>query len=173
MYNNWRVDADKAIKAIEKIKGNELKQIINGKIHTVEGNENGILILIDRKSGIDYIRENEFGLQGIAARIQFGDKAWNTFTIRQERFTGAKTEYDKRIEQIENGYFYPEFTMQGYLDQDFNVLSLAICRTKELYEYIRLYPEKIQKRKSDNCFLVVEWDDFSTKYKLKRFKKPI
>jgi len=110
MYQNWKVDLSDSCKALEKIKNTELPKLISGKIHSIENSDNEILLLMDVISGIDYIRQNEAGLQGIAARVQFGYN-FDTFTIRKTRHTGNKTEFEKRIEQIENGYFYPAFVL--------------------------------------------------------------
>lgn len=115
MYNNWRRDLNDSVIALESIKDTYLPKVIKGKIHTIENADNEILILMDTKSGIDYIREDTNGLQGIAARVQWG-RAWNTFTIRTARHTGSETELEKRLYQIDNGYFYPAFTMQAYFD---------------------------------------------------------
>jgi len=170
MYDNWVNDLNYAAKALEKIKGNELKHLIGGKIHTIENRKNEILILLDVKSGIDYIRENEEGLQGIAARVQWG-KAWDTFTIRMKRHTGTKTEYEKRVAQIKNGYFYPAFTLQSYFDnkQDMNLLSAAICKTTDLYDFIEKFKDKVHTNRSDNDFIFVKWSDLERQYQLKQW----
>ena len=160
MYNSWKVDLKDSIKALNCIKNSVLPRLIKGKIHTIEAQDNNVLILLDTLSGIDYIRENENGLQGIAARVQWGNN-WNTFTIRKERHTGNKTEYQKRMEQIENGYFYPFFTLQAYFNNrvENRLLSIAVIKTKELYNFINKHPEKVITRKSDNFFYIVKWID--------------
>ena len=158
MYNSWDLDLSDSVKAVSKIKDSILPKLISGKIHCIENTENEVLILLDRLSGIDYIRENKQGLQGIAARVQWGN-AYNTFTIRSERYTGSKTELEKRLEQIEKGYFYPEFTLQAYFDNRKynNLLSIAVIRTKELYNLYKKNPDIFQKNKSDNDFIFVRW----------------
>lgn len=158
MYNNWDVDLSDSVIALSKIKENVLPKLISGKIHCIENTKNEVLILLDRLSGIDYIREDKHGLQGIAARVQWG-RPYNTFTIRSERHTGSKTELEKRLEQIEKGYFYPEFTMQAYFDnrKDNNLLSIAVVRTKDLYNLYKCSPEMFEKNKSDNNFVFIRW----------------
>jgi hypothetical protein len=170
MYDNWLNDLNYATKALEKIKDNELQKIIKGKIHTIENKDNEILMLLDTKSGIDYIRENDLGMQGIASRVQWG-KNWDTFTIRTKRHTGTKTELSKRLEQIKNGYFYPAFTLQAYFDnkQDMNLLSIAITKTLELYEFIEKNKNLIYSNKSDNDFIFVKWSDYEKYYTLKKY----
>lgn len=159
MYNNWVEDLDCSIKAIEKIKYTYLPKIISGEIISIENTDNEVLILLDKYSGIDYIRKNDCGLQGVASRVQFG-YAWNTFTIRYERSTGSKTEYEKRIEQIKNGYFYPAFTLQAYFDDrtELNLLSIAIIKTIDLYDILEK-DEIVKTNKSDNVFKYVDWDN--------------
>lgn len=159
MYNSWEIDLSDSVVALESIKDTVLPKLISGDIHTIENQENDILIKIDIKSGIDYIREDNNGLQGIAARVQWGN-AWNTFTIRSERHTGAKTELEKRMYQIENGYFYPAFTLQAYFDnrEENNLLSIAVIKTKTLYRLYQTNNDIFKSRKSDNKFVYVEWN---------------
>lgn len=158
MYNHWKEDLKDSVKAMESIKHTVLPHLISGEIHTIEQSQNEILIKIDTHSGIDYIRENEMGLQGIAARVQWG-RAWNTFTIRSERHTGSKTELEKRIEAIRNGYFYPAFTMQAYFDNktDLNCLSAAVIKATHLYKLYLKYPNLFGSNKSDNNFYFLPW----------------
>ena len=169
MYNHWELDMADSVVAIKKMNDDGyLGSLIKGKIHTVEHVKNDLLVLMDIKCGIDYIREDETGLQGIAARVQWRKKPYYTFTIREERYTGAKTEYEKRVEQIKNGYFHPRFTMQAYCDNrtDNNLLSAAMCKTVDLYEFVEKYPELIRSRMSDNLFMAIGWSDFEEKYEL-------
>jgi len=172
MYNNWSVDLKDSIAAIEKIKKTVLPLLISGDIISIEQQQNEILLMFDQYSGIDYIRKNDIGLQGIACRVQFG-KAWDTFTIRAKRHTGAKTEYEKRLEQIQNGYFYPQFTIQAYFDnrQDLNLLSICIIKTLDLYFEVQ-HNKNVKRRTSDNVFIYIHWDDLpSDKVKIYRAKQ--
>ena len=167
MYNNWRYDLNDSVVALESIKDTYLPKVINGKIHTIENTDNEILVLLDVKSGVDYIREDANGLQGIAARVQWG-KAWDTFTIRTARHTGTETELEKRLYQIENGYFYPAFTLQAYFDDrnSNNLLSLGIIKTIDLYKLFTNESHLFTKRKSDNEFVFVNWTDIADKMKI-------
>jgi hypothetical protein len=165
MYNKWNVDLNYSIKAIEKIRFSILPKLINGDIISIEESDNSVLLLFDKYSGIDYLRKDNLGLQGIASRVQFGN-AWNSFTIRTKRHTGAKTEYEKRIEQIKNGYIYPYFTLQAYFDNtnDLNLLSICIIKTKDLY-YELENNKKVINKSSDNEFKVLFWNDIEIKHK--------
>lgn len=174
MYNNWNVDLSDSVKALDQIKNTVLPKLISGKIHSIEKSEKDILIkcntsidiqnpilkLFDTKSGIDYIRENNDGLQGIASRVQWG-KSWESFTIRYARHTGTETEFEKRKRQIKDGYLYPAFTLQAYFDNraDNNLLSIAVIKTIDLYKFTDEYPELVKYRNSDNKFAVIYWRD--------------
>lgn len=171
MYNHWEDDLKDSIVAINGIKDSILPFLISGKIHSIENCENEILIMMDRLSGIDYVRENENGLQGIAARVQWGVD-YNSFTIRSLRKTGSKTELEKRLFQIENGYFYPAFTLQAYFDNriDNNLLSIAIIETKHLYNLYLNNLDLFNDNKSDNDFKYIKWSKIKDKIKVYKNK---
>jgi len=170
MYNNWELDLKRSILAIEKIRLDVLPKLINGEIISIEESDNKILLMFDQFSGIDYLRKDNIGLQGIATRVQFG-KAWNSFTIRTRRCTGVKTEYEKRLEQIEKGYIYPYYTLQCYFDNhlDLNLLSICIIKTTDLYFEIE-NNKNVKTRESDNVFKYLNWSDID-KAKLKTYFK--
>lgn len=167
MYNSWTIDLSDSARALLTIKDTILKELISGEIHSIESSKDAVLILFDKKSGIDYIRENEEGLQGIAARVQWKVN-YKTFTIRKTRHTGTETEYEKRKNAIKSGYIYPAFTMQAYFDNriDNNLLSIAMMRTLNLYEFIDKYPGKVYQNKSDNEFIYIFWNDLKNKYNI-------
>ena len=166
VYNHWGKDLSDSMKALSQdyVKDIIEKHLISGKIHSIENQENEILVKLDIKSGIDYIREDNNGLQGIAARVQWyagkGKYPFNTFTLRKKRYTGSKTEVEKRLHSIKNGYFYPAFTLQAYFDDRINnrLLSIAAIRTEYLYKLTIEEPHRFFKQKSDNEFMVLPWD---------------
>ena len=159
-YNNWKKDLSDSAKAIRSIQHTVLPTLISGKLHSVESSGNALLLMMDQSCGIDYIREDNKGLQGVASRVQFGSD-FRTFTIRAERHSGAKTELQKRLEQIKGGYFYPAFTMQAYFSSrnDLIMRSIAAIETISLYEFIEKYPEKVHRQCSDNVFIYCYWKD--------------
>lgn len=162
-YNKWDTDLSDSILALKKIKDNILPTLLSGEIHCIESSKDFILMKLDAFCGVDYIREDNIGLQGVAARVQWmgTSSPYNTFTIRTDRHSGTKTELSKRVEQIENGYFYPAFTLQAYFDnrQDNNLLSIAVVRTMDLYSYLISNPDELLHRESDNKFVAVNWDN--------------
>jgi len=91
---------------------------------------------LDRLSGIDFWNiEADSGMYGLASRVQPRTDAWGTFTIRRSRDSGAKTEFSKRLEQIENGYLHPEYTIQAYTRYG-ELENAAAVRTQQLIRYI-------------------------------------
>lgn len=162
MYNSWDKDLSDSVKAFYRIKDTILPKIISGKIVSIEESKDDIILMLDRYAGVDYIRQNKIGIQGIASRCQWG-KAWNTFTIRSKRHSGTDTELNKRLTQIKEGYFYPSFTMQAYFDnrKDNNLLSIGIIKTVDLYSEFTNNKHKFKKRSSDNDFYFVNWSDIS------------
>ncbi len=161
-YNDWTIDLSDSIKAFNSIRETVLPKLISGKIYDIESSEDKVLLKFDTISGIDYIRENNIGLQGIAARAQWGN-AWNTFTIRSKRYSGADTELNKRLNQIKHGYFYPAFTLQAYFDnkEENNLLSVAAIKTTDLYDLYLNQNNLFKTNKSDNDFVYIEWDKIS------------
>lgn len=159
-YNTWRKDLDSSTNAIESIRETVLPRLISGDLISIENTDNEVLLMMDMISGIDLIRHDDKGLQGIAARVQFGSN-YKTFTIRSTRHTTAATELEKRMKQIKGGYFYPAFTMQAYFNSrdDLKLLSVAVIRTIDLYDFIDNNHLKVHTRKSDNVFKYCFWSD--------------
>jgi hypothetical protein len=116
----------------------------------------------DQLSGIDawQIVEPE-GIKGIASRIQWGLKPWNTFTIRYQRCTGRETEYNKRKKAMDSGdWLYPFYTIQAYIEtrRIGKLISLAIAKTKDIFAMIEK-KQCYEKPNSDdgNIFKIVSW----------------
>ena len=98
----------KSMQQFECVLRDELSKTLKGELKVVEG----ITIpemakLLDTLAGIDVWYINRLnGMRGIASRIQTGVN-YKTFTVRNKRKSGAKTEYEKRKIAIEKGYLYP------------------------------------------------------------------
>lgn len=147
---------------------NEITKNIKGEILSIELLQNSVLNMFDYYSGIDAIHIYNNQMRGIAVRVQWSNKSWNTFTIRYKRANGSKTEYKKRREAIygNNGWFYPFLTIQAYFDKrDDNpkMLSFGIVRTKDLYDYIEDNKTKIESKlrvcPEGNSFIYVSFKD--------------
>lgn len=127
--------------------------------------------ILDMDAGIDALQviKPEGLIRGIGSRIQWGDKAWNTFTIRKSRDSGAKTELQKRIESIDGkrGGLYPHLTVQGYVTKPRTgeLQSVAIAPTRELFHLanyldIKSKPQRNSwgyNRASNAEFIWISW----------------
>lgn len=111
-----------------------------GEIIPVESvADKGMATMLDQRSGIDAWHLSQDGrVRGVASRVQWTDKPWNTFTVRYSRDSGAKTEYEKRKIDIESdaGWLYPHMTVQAYIGGDKtsggDLLSVAVIKTRSL-----------------------------------------
>lgn len=161
MADNFTITFQKSLD-YQKIIKPLLEKVLKGELITVEGETlNETAKLLDTLAGIDlWFANKEKGMRGIASRIQYG-KNWRTFTIRLERDSGAKTEYEKRKYAIDNDYLYPVITYQAYLCEDG---KMAIAMTKDIIDYIDKGLAYIRHTKDDQqgqaSFYVVDWDDF-------------
>lgn len=117
---------------------------------------------LDIQAGIDAWQvHQELGIRGIASRVQWGDKAWNTFTVRKSRASGVKTEYEKRLAAItgSGGWLYPHLTVQAYVSKrggTGRLLSVGVIETAELFTYLENAPERVNKD-GQSSFAYYEW----------------
>lgn len=171
-YKTWQTDLSESSKVLQANKRFLQNDFLKcDEIFSAEDSNHPALKAFDIYSGVDLVIKKKGHLFGIASRMQTG--RYNTFTIRKERHTGVKTELEKRKEAIKIGAIYPKWTMQGYYEKPNTITSLGICKTVDLYEFIDKYPDLVQRRYSDNAFLVVKWSAMKAKgYKLKVFKAP-
>lgn len=142
---------------------------INGKNDTITQDFDifaGIDVYQVREKALrsDLVSAFDSNMIGIASRVQYG-KAWNTFTVRLNRETGATTEYAKRKYAILNNTLYPKLTIQAYV-QDDNT-TIGICQTVDLIRYIDMFTPRIQytrrDQKGQSSFYVCEWADMQNK----------
>ena len=138
------------------------------ELSPVEAQDNEVLQQFDIKAGKDWIITDEKGIRGLAVRQQFGGN-WRDFSIRTTRATGAKTELEKRVENIEYGREYPQLTYQGFaseaLDGEEHLLSAAIITTDDLFDCMENHPECVHYRTTgmnqigQAKFAYIYWDD--------------
>ena len=124
--------------------------------------ESGFAKELDVRAGIDeWIIGKDSHMRGLASRVQFGPKAWNTFTVRMARPSGAPTEYEKRCAQIAlPGTIWPHYTLQAYVYQD-KLLAAALCLTRDLMQAVTDGVGWTQKNRQEGApvlFHVVPWD---------------
>jgi hypothetical protein len=118
---------------------------------------------LDVSAGIDGFVKTEQGVFGVASRIRFQKEnkpIYRDFTIRLSNHD-VKSEFDKRLESINNGSIFPFFTLCAwYRDKEF--ICGARINTRELYEIITnpCYKHLVKKNLfSDRPFVAVSWDD--------------
>ena len=138
-----------------------LKITGGGELLQMEGRPDvELATLLDMKAGIDGWQITEKGgMRGIAARVQKGNKAWDTFTIRKSRDSGCETEYAKRYRAIrdKSGEIYPHLTIQAYaLTESGPVVSVGVARTEDIISFIVLGLAETRKT-SNAVFYVCPW----------------
>lgn len=144
------------------------KQLIQGNIISIElataDKHKDLIALFDTLSGIDaWIINNKTGIQGLASRIQWGEKNWQTFTVRYKLLSGNETEYQKRLNALESGeYLYPEYAVQAYITKakTGHLLGLAIAKTLHIFGMIKAGMYWIAPPNSQNGtrFMCVSWE---------------
>ena len=113
--------------------------------------------ILDQLGGVDIWYVNQEQIFPVASRVQYTDRAWNTFTIRYSRPSGAPTEYDKRLRSIHNGSLYPRWTIQAYVYKD-RLLTAAAVDTKHLIEVATKHLDQVRHNPADGVkFLFVHW----------------
>jgi len=135
---------------------------------------------LDREAGIDaWILDTTKGMRALASRVQWNIN-YKTFTIRKERASGMKTEFEKRLYAIKNDWLYPFYTIHAYISEKNNkkeLLSVAWCRTKDLIEYIEEgilgedYYIKTVFNNGKADFYVVPWKLFHHIYSLEKWDR--
>lgn len=124
----------------------EIKQLLETgigpvQIMSVEAEDNEICKMLDTKAGIDYFvyRKKQDNSYSLASRILNTTKTSppNVFTMRFERESGAKTEYQKIKNAIEHDLNYPQFTLTIYYKKDTDkILSMGLARTTDIIKCI-------------------------------------
>lgn len=75
------------------------------------------------------------GIRALSTRIQWGPKAWNSWTIRYSLKSGNPTEWHKLTAM--GDWHRPSFIIQAYLDRpEGRVISAACIRTVDLQRMI-------------------------------------
>lgn len=120
----------------------EIKSALGGgSLITLEGvYDSKIAYNFDTLACIDSLQIHpEKGIRGIASRIQTDNKDWSSFTIRDSRITGARTEREKLNFLINGngGWFYPHLHVQAYAkSQNGPIISIGIVRTVDLVRFV-------------------------------------
>lgn len=141
---------------------------------------------LDTLAGVDaWQLVTSVGMRPLASRVQSGWGRMDTFTVRWSTRFGGRTEIDKRIDAIRDGFLYPAITVQAYLTcplldkckcsswQHHDLLSAAWIDTVALYEFVsswrRTYGDdddlwktrdgaRVVDGHDGNKFLAIRWD---------------
>lgn len=129
------------------------------------GVADNVISLLDMRGGIDQLQilPDRAGLIGIASRIQWGQKSWDTFTVRESRCSGSRTELSKRSHALSHpGVLYPYWTVQAYLSHRDNgtLLSVALAYTHELIPYAQKHGTVRQNHDGASSFRYVDWREY-------------
>jgi len=106
-------------------------------------------------------------MRGIASRVQEREWDHRKFTIRKSRSSGAKTEFEKRMEAIRNqseGALFPALTIHAYVGnyRSGPLFSAAVVYTVDLYKCleIQISEGRAKTKKGDNAeFYCVYWKE--------------
>lgn len=149
------------------------------KLLRCEGRVNIIPKHLDTCCGIDMIMVNDSNgvSHGVGCRVQYDKNQlikYKTFTIRKARESGAKTEFEKLNDAINENGLYPTYFLHIYADNEsnMNINRMAIARTVDIINYIkRERPAPIHTRMDQNgqaWFYPVDWWEFMKKgYEIK------
>lgn len=160
----------------------------DGELVSVEGAPDDMIAnSLDMLAGIDawQLQAENGRMRGIASRVQWCAKSWDTFTLRLTRSSGARTEVSKRIEALRSAgqWLLPSLTTQAYITlprRSGELIRAAVCDTRDLYDYVDVKQredpewEKRHTRMNPadgNLFLWVHWVDYQ-RAKLKLVIRP-
>jgi hypothetical protein len=144
MSRDWEDDLSKSVKDFRDSVAPVLETWTDSENVSVEAvTDSDMADELDQTAGVDSwnIKRDDI-IRGVASRVQYltnltFDEPPDTFTIRKERESGAKTEFEKRLNAIRQGGLFPHWTTQAYLDEPRGeLLSFARVRTEDLIRHI-------------------------------------
>jgi hypothetical protein len=107
-----------------------------GEIIPVETvTDNDFAKQLDTRAGIDnWLIGVDGHMRGLASRVQWTDKSYDTFTIRVRTRYGYATEYHKRKKEIATlGTITPYYVTQAYVSKDrTRLVAAAIGRMRDV-----------------------------------------
>lgn len=166
MSDQWKSDLSWSSRAFLEFAWPAVeKHCGGGRLEMVESTSaEGFVRDLDVLAGVDawQLLDDRGYMRGVASRMQAGAD-YRTFSIRRTRRSGTRTEFAKRLEAIKaaaHGALYPALTVQGYVatrDQG-PLLSVAVCRTADLYLYIEANEPRIPVKPTNNAtFFCPTW----------------
>lgn len=136
----------------------EIEKIFkHNKLLNIENNSTELARMLDCFAGIDYIvlHKKLKSLFGVASRINFNKKYHKHVTIRFERVTGAKTEYQKRIDAILSKacQLYASITMQIDSNESRDkILRAIVFESDKLYIAIHSHLDFFKQNYLKSCY---------------------
>jgi hypothetical protein len=118
-----------------------------GRVIPVESVSEGVFATeLDRRSGVDvWLVGVDEHMRGLASRVQWTDRSYDTFTVRVRSCGGGLTEYDKRRREIETnrggvgGVVTPYYVTQGYVSKDrYRLVGAAIARMRDVIAAVEM-----------------------------------
>jgi hypothetical protein len=145
MSEAWRADLKDSVKDFREQVAPVLEDWTDGRNVSVEAvTDQEMANELDQTAGVDSwnVKHDDI-VRGVASRVQYlgslpYDTPPDTFTIRKERQSGVKTEFQKRLYAIRKDGLYPHWTVQAYVDEPGGeLLSVGRVRTKDLIEHVQ------------------------------------
>jgi hypothetical protein len=96
---------------------------------------------LDTRAGIDaWLIDIDGHIRGLASRVQWNHRSYDTFTVRVKSSFGGPTEFDKRKHEIATpGTITPHYFVQGYVTLDRRcLLAAAIARMRDVIAAVEL-----------------------------------
>lgn len=160
MHNAWKDDLSWSTKVfVGEVWPAVAPFIGGGDVWSVEAQQDEMRRRLDMSAGIDYwqIRPDE-RISSIASRVQLVP-AYNSFSVRRERDSGAETEWHKRRAAVNNGVvLYPHYTIQAFVHSIHGGLaSAAVARTVDIIRFIERC-SAVTKRCDNASFWACNWE---------------
>lgn len=138
MSEAWEHDLEESREAFVDLVTPVIEEWTGGELVNIESvTETSVANKLDSVAGVDaWDFDMGSGVRGVASRVQF-DYPYDTFTIRKSRGSGAETEFDKRLRQINNGLLKVDYTVQAYVARNaWRLDSVAKVKTEPLIKFI-------------------------------------
>ncbi len=151
-----------------------------GRIVSTETDPSGRMF--DLMAGIDawQVCDDTGTMRGIASRVQFG-AAYDSFTVRFSRASGATTEFEKRVETLLDqnaGWLFPALTIQAYIDRrgGSELQHACMTATRDLFRYILEHNggRNMRRNPQDGNMFIVVWckDLEAAGFRVRRWSAP-
>ena len=133
---SFNIDFKKATQTYIKNK-KIIEQQFSGELYSLELNQNELNDIFDKAASTDILYKHQNGLiLGIAMRINFNKKNYDSITIRYTRHTGTETEYLKTIKAIKYNAINSCIGIQIDVDEEYNLIKGIIYDRYALFNYI-------------------------------------